>query len=305
MVTLDKPEKIPQNLPQDLPWLKLYTKINIPSFYSVLFKSILAQNYLFMNFNFLRAIIISTCLVVIMLVSKNAFSQKSGIKKPVYVIVHGAWGGSWAFGKVDSLMTAGNCHVYRPSLTGLGERVHLASAQVNLSTHITDVVNAILFENLSDVILVGHSYGGMVITGVADRIPDRIRKMIYLDAMVPNDGESVMTIMDPKGEGITKMVQGDYLIPAWVKSDQNPPKDVPHPLRTFTEPISLKNVKARNIPAAYILTVDPGKKAEEDNFASSAARARARGWQMHQMAADHNPQWSAVEDLVEMLVNLK
>lgn len=250
--------------------------------------------------------VFTSSLVAVMLVFMSAWSQKTAAaKKPVFVIVHGAWGGSWAFGKVDSLMTAENCHVYRPSLTGLGERVHLATANINLSTHITDVVNAILFEDLSDVILVGHSYGGMVITGVADRIPERIRKLVYLDAMVPKDGESVMTIMDPKGEGISKMVQGDYLVPEWVKSDQKPPKDVPHPLKTFTEPISLKNAKARDIPAAYILTVDPGKKAEEDNFASSAGRARARGWQMHQMSADHNPQWSAVEELVEMLVKLK
>ena len=244
-------------------------------------------------------------LVMIMMPLNAAAQKTASAKKPVFVIVHGAWGGSWAFGKVDSLMAEQQCLVYRPSLTGLGERVHLASPEVNLTTHITDVVNAILFENLTDIVLVGHSYGGMVISGVADRIPERIRKLVYLDAMVPNDGESVMSIMDPKGEGMSRMIQGDYIVPAWVKADQKPPKDVPHPLKTFTQQISLKNEKTRSIPAAYILTVDPGKKAEEDNFAASAARAKARGYEMHEMSADHNPQWSAVDELVKLLVRLK
>jgi pimeloyl-ACP methyl ester carboxylesterase len=241
---------------------------------------------------------------LLMVAGTPGHSQAVG-KRPVYVIVHGAWGGSWAFGKVDSLMTEQGCIVYRPSLTGLGERVHLSSAGVNLSTHIEDVVNVILFEKLSEVILVGHSYGGMVISGVAHRIPDRIRKLIYLDAMVPEDGESVMSIMDPKGEGMSGMIQGDYIVPPWVKADQPPPKDVPHPLKTFTESISLKNAEAAKIPAAYILTVDPGKKPEEDNFAKSASRARARKWEMYEMSADHNPQWSAPGPLVELLTSLK
>lgn len=226
-------------------------------------------------------------------------------KKPVYVIVHGAWGGSWAFRKVDSLMTEQGCIVYRPSLTGQGERVHLASADINLTTHIYDVVNTILYEELQDIILVGHSYGGMVISGVAEQVPDRIRKLIYLDAMVPNDGESVMRIMDPEGEGLKKMIQGDYLVPGWIKADQKPPKDVPHPLKTFTQPIVLKNLEAKKIPATYILTVDPGKKAEQDNFAKSAARAKERGWKVYEMSADHNPQWSAVKPLVEILLKEK
>jgi pimeloyl-ACP methyl ester carboxylesterase len=232
-------------------------------------------------------------------------AQKLVKQKPVFMIVHGAWGGSWAFRKVDSLMTERHVIVYRPSLTGLGERVHLADEGVTLTTHIHDVVNTILFEDLRNVILVGHSYGGMVITGVADAVPDRIAGLIYLDAMVPEDGENVMQIMDPKGEGISKMVQGGYLVPAWAKTDQKPPKDVPHPLKTFTERIVLKNADAKQISATYILTVDPGKKAEDDNFAGSAARARQRGWKVLEMRADHNPQWSAVDDLASMLLSLK
>ena len=232
-----------------------------------------------------------------------ATAQKQvAAQKPVFVVVHGAWGGSWAFRKVDSLMTDQGAIVYRPSLTGQGERVHLASPRINLTTHIQDVVNMMLFEDLRNVILVGHSYGGMVISGVAHAIPDRISRLVYLDAIVPEDGESVMEIMDPKGDGISRMVRGDYVVPPWVKADQKPPKDVPHPLGTFTEEIALKNEKARDIPSTYILTVDAGKKPEEDNFYASSARARARGWKVLVMTADHNPQWSAVDDLVSLLL---
>lgn len=123
------------------------------------------------------------------------------VPKPTIVIVHGAWGGSWAWRKVDTLLREKGFNVYRPQLTGLGERVHLSRPDIGLSTHIDDVVNTILFEDLHDIILVGHSYGGMVITGVADRVPDRIRRLVYLDAFVPNDGESAMTLVDPTRTG--------------------------------------------------------------------------------------------------------
>ena len=221
--------------------------------------------------------------------------------KPTIVIVHGAWGGSWAFRRVDSLLRERGYTVYRPSLTGLGERVHLATPEVGLSTHINDVVNMLLFEDLHDVILVGHSYGGMVITGVADRVPERIRRLIYIDAFVPNDGESVLSLFSSRGAQMKQMTQGGFIVPRWVKSDQPPPKDVPQPLKTFTEPIVLKNKSARRIPATYILTVEAGHNAKDDDFASQAERAKERGWAVYQLQANHNPQWSAPEALVEML----
>ena len=116
----------------------------------------------------------------------------------IYVIVHGAWGGSWDWRRADSILTAHGHRVYRPSLTGLGDRVHLASPTIGLLTHITDIVNVLVWEDLHDVILVGHSYGGMVITGVADQVPERIRHLIYLDAFLPDSGESVRTLARPE-----------------------------------------------------------------------------------------------------------
>jgi pimeloyl-ACP methyl ester carboxylesterase len=224
--------------------------------------------------------------------------------KQTIMIVHGAWGGAWAFKKVDALLRQKGFEVYRPQLTGQGDRVHLARPDIGLNTHIDDVVNTILYEDLRDIILVGHSYGGMVITGVADRVPDRIKRLVYLDAMVPNDGESVSTLLG-RGDFIKQMTKGDYLIPPWVKPDQPPPHDVPQAVKTFNDPISLKNEAARKIPATYILTVEKGKEAKDDDFFKQSERARERGWTMLLLTSDHNPQWSATEALVETLSGIR
>lgn len=219
-----------------------------------------------------------------------------------YVIVHGAWGGGWSFKKVDSLLTARGALVYRATLTGQGERMHLASPDINLTTHINDVVNLILFEDLREVVLVGHSYGGMVITGAADRVADRIRRLVYLDAFVPNDGESLFMAQGSQTERLRQMEKDGFIAPAWAKADQRPPKDVPQSVKTFLEPISLKNPAARNLPATYILTVDPGKTPEQDGFAKYAQRAKERGFKFVQMdQTDHNPQWSKPEELARLL----
>jgi pimeloyl-ACP methyl ester carboxylesterase len=254
--------------------------------------------------------ILSSCSLILLLAAAyhvaHAQAQKTDIPtKPTIVIVHGAWGGSWAFRKVEALLREKGFNVYRPQLTGLGERVHLARPDIGLSTHIDDVVNTILFEDLHDIILMGHSYGGMVITGVADRVPDRIRRLVYVDAFVPNDGESVMGITGTRGDWLKPMIKGDYIVPPWVKPDQPPPKDVPQPLRTFTESVVLKNKAGLKVPATYILTVDAGKEAKDDDFWPQAQRARERGWPVEQLKADHNAQWSAPEALVEMLARIR
>lgn len=222
-----------------------------------------------------------------------------------YVIVHGAWGGGWDWRQVDSALTTSANKVYRPTLTGLGERVHLLTPAVDLSTHITDIVNVIRFENLHDVVLVGHSYGGMVISGVADRIPDRIRRLVYVDAVVPEDGESLFTaaggaLFDSAGRAWIDSAK-DAIVPGWVKPGATPPTDVPHPKRTFTEPITLQNPAARRIPATYILTVERGKAEADDGFAAFAQRAKSRGWTYHVLQSDHTPERSAVTELTGLL----
>ena len=239
--------------------------------------------------------------------SQVAEAQKSSLPpptKPVMLIVHGAWGGAWQFAKVDPLLREQGFDVRRPTLTGLGERVHLASADIGLQTHIEDIVNVFLFENLRDVILVGHSYGGMVITGVADRIPDRIKQLVYLDAMLPNSGESVVDL-GSAGIELEKMKRDGFLIPGWVRPGKPHPIDVPHPYKTVTDKLDLKNPAREAIPAVYILTVDAGKAPESDGFARYAERARQRGWRVVTMEADHNPQWRLPVETAKLLGSLR
>lgn len=230
--------------------------------------------------------------------AQTANSELPG--KPTIVIVHGAWGGGWAFKRVDHLLREKGFEVYRATLTGQGERVHLGSPAIGLNTHIDDVVNTIIFEGLRDVVLVGHSYGGMVITGVVDRIPDRIRRVIYLDALLPIDGESMVSAREDSAAFFQKMVKDGMLVPPWLK-DQPWPYDVPQSFKTFTDPIGLKNAAARKVPGTYILTVDPGKEAKDDDFYSMSVRAKKRGWPVVQMSADHNPQMSAPIALAALL----
>ncbi|WP_299556250.1 alpha/beta hydrolase [Seonamhaeicola sp.] len=241
--------------------------------------------------------------ILIFMISMMSFQMAwpQSTSEATYVIVHGAWGGGWAFKKVDSLLTATGSMVYRPTLTGQGERVHLASLEVGLDTHITDIVNTVLYEELDNIILVGHSYGGMVITGVADSIPERISKLIYIDAFVPENNESVGSIT---GNRNFKAVNG-HIVPPWVKEGTLPPKDVPHPLKTWTDRISLKNPKRLELATTYILTVDKGQDPEKDGFARQAKRAEKKGWTMLQLEADHNAQWSAPEAFVKMLKDIE
>ena len=107
----------------------------------------------------------------------------------VFVLVHGAWGGAHGFRKVRGPLREAGHEVFTPSLTGIGERVHLTSPQVCLTTHVTDVVNTVLYEDLRGVALLGFSYGGFVVTGALEHIGDRVAHLVYLDAFVPRDGE--------------------------------------------------------------------------------------------------------------------
>jgi pimeloyl-ACP methyl ester carboxylesterase len=220
--------------------------------------------------------------------------------RETYVLVHGATGGGWDWWVVDSMMSGGGHRVVRPTLTGLGERVHLASPNIGLATHIDDVANVILWENLKDVVLVGHSYGGMVIAGVADRIPERIRRLVYLDAFLPDSGETAIELAESMGmPSIRSSVRDGFLVPGWVTDPRAIPRDVPHPFRTLTDTIHLTNPAARRLPATYILTVEPGKTT--DAFQMFADRATKRGWTVYRMAADHTPERSAPSALVKLL----
>ena len=220
-------------------------------------------------------------------------------KKFTCVLVHGAWGGGWDWKHVAQLLTADGNTVYRPTLTGLGEHSNLSSTNIDLDTHIQDIVNVILWENLRGIVLVGHSYGGMVITGVADRVPGRIKRVVYLDALLPENGESRDSIILPR---MKKPVKDGFVLATSVTNNAPPPHDVPMPAKTFSEPITLTNQAiAQKLPTTYILTVDKGAQPEQDDFYRFYQRAKARGWTTHIMEGDHNVQRSHPKELVRLL----
>jgi pimeloyl-ACP methyl ester carboxylesterase len=162
------------------------------------------------------------------------------------------------------------------------------------------------FEDLREVVLVGHSYGGMVIAGVAERVPERIAKLVYFDAILPEDGDSVTGLFGGALDTMATAGAGDAepweLVPAWVEEGELPPVDVPQPILTFTEPIGLGNPEAEGLPAVFLLTVEAGK--ESDDFDVFADRARARDWEVVEMEGSHNPHWFQPEVFVEVLLRI-
>jgi pimeloyl-ACP methyl ester carboxylesterase len=225
--------------------------------------------------------------------------------KPVLVSVHGAWAGGWQMKKVVPLLEARGYEVHCPTLSGLGERFHTATADIGLETHIQDIVNYILFADLRQVILLGHSYGGMVITGVADRIPERIARLVYLDAFLPENGESALDVRRGLPEPFAQNTREGFIQPWWLKPDKPFPRDVPHPLKTMTDAIVLRNPAAAAIPGTYILTVEPRMSPETDDFFPFYQRAQARGWTVILMEADHVPQWRKPAETAALLATIR
>lgn len=233
---------------------------------------------------------------------KPESSSVSSVEPATYVLVHGATGGGWDWKVVADMLIADGHTVFRPTLTGLGEKHHLNSPEISLSTHIDDIVNLFLFEDLSDVILVGHSYGGMVITGVMNRIPERIRHAVFLDAAVPGDGMSTEDLWGKVGDD-HRVVDGIIYF-NWLDPDASWPADVPQSLRTFTEPVSFSNPAALDLPATLIVFSEPMRSREELSADVSWQMAESRGWSILVLESDHNAQRSHPRELTDMLVSV-
>jgi ribulose-5-phosphate 4-epimerase/fuculose-1-phosphate aldolase/pimeloyl-ACP methyl ester carboxylesterase len=220
-----------------------------------------------------------------------------------YVLVHGAWGGAHGWNKVRPLLQQGGHAVFTPSLTGLGERSHLARPEVNLSTHIQDVCNALYYEDLTDIILVGHSYGGMVVSGVADRMPERISHLVFLDAFLPADGQSLRDLGGSRGND-----SADWQVPPRVTSE---PTDEwtqarrgPHPRACFEEKARLSApLESRPFSRTYIVTT--GRPDPSPFFDNAAQRLRddAR-WTVREIGGGHSMQRTNPEGLVRLLEEL-
>ena len=182
-----------------------------------------------------------------------------------FVLVHGAWHGGWCWRRVSDRLSAAGHAVFAPTLTGLGDRSHLFSGDINLTTHVTDIVNVLKWEDLHDVVLCGHSYGGMVITGVAEAAPERIASLVYLDAFLPTDGQSLFSFFTPEslparlasagvhgGLGLRPVPASAFRVNDqdrdWVDH-----KCTPQPIGTFNEPVRLSGRAATIKRRTYIL----------------------------------------------------
>jgi pimeloyl-ACP methyl ester carboxylesterase len=126
-----------------------------------------------------------------------------------FVLVHGAWHGGWCYARTAKLLRAQGHDVFTPTMTGLGERSHMSGSGINLSMHVLDICNVLKWEGLTDVVLCGHSYGGMVITGVAEAMPERIGSLVYLDAFVPENGKALWDYVDDNFRGFFMQTAGE------------------------------------------------------------------------------------------------
>jgi pimeloyl-ACP methyl ester carboxylesterase len=227
-----------------------------------------------------------------------------------FVVAHGAWAAGWAWKKMRPLLRGRGHDLVTPTYTGLGERVHLATRDVGLETHVQDVVAVLEFEDLREVVLIGHSYGGMVATGVADRVHERLAHLVYLDAFVPADGQSQFDLQPPRSRArMREAAQRDgdgWRIPpnpsppdtseadlAWVT-----PRRVMHPLEAFAQPIRLTGAGAR-VPRTFIYCT---RVAPGDVFGQFARQARSEpGWRYLEIDASHSPHVTAPEALATLL----
>ena len=221
-------------------------------------------------------------------------------------MIHGGWAGGWQWQKLSPLLIRAGSRVYAPTLTGLGERKHLeVPGGIRLATHIEDVVNTILFEELTGITLVGFSYGGMVATGVADRLSEKIRNLIYLDAFVPSSGTSLFDLFGPEITRTLTVISKNFSrgskVP-YFESDDERLED--QPILTGKEKLVFDEGRIEGLRPVYIECI---RKAPEWTFTpileTIARKAEQRGWRMRWIESDHFPMVRMPEELAETLLS--
>lgn len=228
-----------------------------------------------------------------------------------YVLVHGAWGGAQTWRSVRPLLWEAGHQVFTPSLTGLGERAHLTNPQIGLTTHIDDVAATIHYEGLDEIVLVGFSYGGMVVTGVLEHAADRVAELVYLDAFVPTDGQSIADLTErtlPTG------IADEWAVPGVPREFEDPAEGEFHldrrslqPVRTFTERVRLAQpLAAFPFGRTYIKALgDPRKPEGPDAFYEAADRYRDHpAWRYHESTSNHMIPQNRPHELVGILLAL-
>ncbi|HUK61483.1 MAG TPA: alpha/beta hydrolase family protein [Stellaceae bacterium] len=229
-----------------------------------------------------------------------------------FVLVHGAWHGGWCYDRVARLLRGKGHDVYTPTLTGLGERSHLIDRSVNLSTHIDDVAGVLAFEDLSDVVLCGHSYGGMVISGVAEKAEKRIRSLVFLDAFVPESGKSLFDYVPSEAAGSMRADaaqngEGHKVAPraaehfnvnaadrAWVDA-----MCVKHPIATFEEGVPLTGARERVAKRTFIQAKGYGR-SPFGQFAEKLGGDPA--WRVLAVPCGHDVMVDMPQELADLLI---
>ena len=234
--------------------------------------------------------------------------------KPHFLLIHGAWHGGWVWNEISEILRYQRYSVSTPTLTGLGEKKHLLSSKITIETFIEDVVNHIIFENLNNIILVGHSFAGSVISGVADRLKDRIQKLIYFDAMILIDGQKPFDItpkeiVEQRIE-LAKKFGNNISIPApsadafgvfdIKKSLLLEEKLTPHPLSAFQSKLVLKNEVGNGIPLSYIFCTKPVYKSLE----SSREVVRKMKWPIFELNAGHDAMLTHPKETLNLLMKI-
>ncbi len=227
------------------------------------------------------------------------------------MLVHGAWGGAHGYRRVRALLHEAGHEVFTPSLTGIGERVHLASPQVCLTTHIADVANAMLYEDLRDVVLLGFSYGGFVVTGALEHVGDRVSHLVYLDAFVPADGQSAAGAGGGRAAAIGP--GASWLVPPQSRDFDDPAeaawsaaRRTPHPAGCFSEPVRLpRPLEDYPFTRTYIKASAEPRTDPPGPFWTAADRARSSpAWRYREIATTHMIPANRPHDLTRLLLEL-
>jgi pimeloyl-ACP methyl ester carboxylesterase len=231
-----------------------------------------------------------------------------------YVLVHGGWGGAHVFRQVRRLLQSAGHEVFTPSLTGIGERTHLASPQVTLTTHVQDVVDHVIFEGHEDITLLGYSYGGMVVTGALEYIADRIENLVYLDGLVPSDGESHDSILGFGPRSFIGLDADDWLVPSraqeWGDDEEGrfqAARRTRNPLGSFTEPVRLRApLESFAFSRTFIKsTLEPRGGNHMGWVYADRATADPEHWQYYEIDTEHHLiAFARPQELAEILLSL-
>lgn len=232
-----------------------------------------------------------------------------------FVLVHGAWGGGWQWRPVAACLRDAGHYVFTPTLTGLGERAHLISPDVDLETHIRDILGVFDYERLDDVALVGHSYGGMVVSGVADRIPEKIRALVYIDAALPEDGQAMLDLVSAERKktviGLAESDGEGYKVPDTLVLEtgiEDPAertaflaRTCAHPLAALLQPIKLDGNHLSVPNNAYVFAALNNSHRFREYKEWAAAQP---GWVGEELPTYHFPMATMPRETAELLMRL-